>query len=75
MIQTLELISQSEFKMMRGAELDKKLMTPRFEYIKNQIKNGRMFTDESPMYKGYLNGTGDIVLSHGIFKCQIELIK
>lgn len=79
-VQELELISEAEYAQLKTVELlieeDKKqsaLMTPRLKYIRAQMKNGKMFTDESPIFKAYGNG-GDIILSHGTFKCNIELV-
>ena len=79
-IQELELISQAEYNEMKFVEKqieeDKKLkhlMTPRLSYIKAEHKKGKIFTDESPIFKAFTNG-GDIVLSHGTFKCKIELV-
>jgi hypothetical protein len=72
-VQYLELITQDEFSEMKKADLDKKLMTPRLKHVQSKIKAGTMFTDNSPIYKAYLNG-GDIILPHGMFKCNVELV-
>jgi hypothetical protein len=77
-IQELELISQSEFNELKRIEAlifeskkNQHLMTPRLTQIKNGLKAGKIFTDESPIYQS-INNCGNIFLPHGVFKCVIE---
>lgn len=69
MSQILELITQAEFNEYKSA--NEKNLTDRQKHIKNGLKKGTIFTDESPIYMSQFRN-GDIVLSHGTYKCILE---